>query len=94
MSGAGENGTQKDLLTFPCDFPVKVLGRTGDEFRVHAREIVERHMGALAPDRITERLSRDGNYLAITYHLTPQSREQLDALYRDLSASDSIVMAL
>ncbi len=94
MSAEGGNGAQKELLTFPCEFPLKVMGRTGDEFRAHAREIVERHMGSLAPDRITERLSRDGNYLAITYNLTPQSREQLDALYRELSASESIVMVL
>jgi uncharacterized protein len=94
MSGAGENGGQKELLTFPCDFPMKVLGRTGEEFRTNARAIVERHMGAIDPANVTERLSRDGNYLAITYNLTPQSREQLDALYRELSASDSIVMVL
>lgn len=83
-----------ELLSFPCDFPVKVLGRTGDEFRAHARDIVERHMGALAPGQVTERLSRDGNFLAITYNLTPQNREQLDNLYRELSASETVVMAL
>lgn len=83
-----------ELLTFPCDFPVKVLGRSGGDFRGHATGIVERHMGALDPACISERLSRDGNFLAITYSLTPQSRAQLDELYRELSASDSIMMVL
>lgn len=85
---------RNELLVFPCDFPVKVMGRTGDEFRTHVTAIVERHMGAVDPARITERLSRDGNFVALTFNLKPQSREQLDELYRELSASESIVMAL
>jgi uncharacterized protein len=85
---------RSELLTFPCDFPVKVLGRSGDEFRRHATQIVERHMGAVDPARITERVSRDGNFLALTFNLKPHSREQLDDLYRELSASESIVMVL
>jgi len=83
-----------ELLTFPCDFPVKIMGRTGDDFRALTRDIVERHMGTVAPAQITERLSRDGNFLALTYNLTPQSREQLDNLYRELSSSEAVVMAL
>ncbi len=85
---------RNELLSFPCDFPVKVLGRTGDLFRTHATSIVERHMGAVEPTRITERFSRDGNFVALTFNLKPQSREQLDELYRELSASELIVMVL
>lgn len=84
----------QDLLSFPCEFPLKVLGRTGDEFRSHVRGIVERHVGVLEQARISERLSRDSNFLAITFTISAQSREQLDALYRELSASESIVMVL
>lgn len=92
--GEPEMLKRSELLAFPCDFPVKVLGRSGAEFRSHATEIVERHMGAIDPARITERASRDGNFLALTFNLKPQSRQQLDDLYRELSASDSIVMVL
>lgn len=84
----------QELLTFPCEFPLKVLGRTGEEFRAHARGIVERHTGVLEQSRIAERLSRDGNFLAITFTIAAQGREQLDALYRELTASESIVMVL
>jgi putative lipoic acid-binding regulatory protein len=84
----------QDLLTFPCEFPLKVLGRTGDEFRAHARGIVERHVGVLESSRISERLSRDANFLALTFTIPAQSREQLDALYRELTASETIVMVL
>lgn len=84
----------QDLLAFPCEFPVKVLGRTGDDFRAHARGIVERHVGVLEQSRISERLSRDSNFLAMTFTVSARSREQLDALYRELTASESIVMVL
>jgi putative lipoic acid-binding regulatory protein len=86
--------SSQDLLTFPCEFPLKVLGRNGEDFRAHARTIVERHMGVLEQSRISERLSRDSNFLAITFTIPAQSREQLDALYRELTTSESIVMVL
>ena len=40
------------------------------------------------------RTSADGNFLAVTYIVRAQSREQLDAIYRELTACKSVLMAL
>ena len=40
------------------------------------------------------RTSGDGNFLALTYVVTAQSREQLDAIYRELTACKAVLMAL
>ena len=82
------------LLAFPCDFPIKVMGRASDEFRAKAREIVERHAGSMPEDRVTERLSKDGNFLSVTYNIRASSRPQLDDLYRELSSHESVLVVL
>jgi putative lipoic acid-binding regulatory protein len=82
------------LLEFPCDFPLKVLGRRSDDFRSIVLGIVQKHAGDIAPERIEERPSRDGNYLSLTCTFTAQSREQLDALYRELTSCERVLVVL
>lgn len=81
-------------LQFPVEFPIKVMGRGDGELRAVTRAIVERHAGVLADERIRTRTSGDGNFLALTYTILATSREQLDAIYRELSACELVLMAL
>jgi putative lipoic acid-binding regulatory protein len=79
---------------FPAEFPIKVMGRQDSDFRAVTREIIERHAGVLADDRIRVRTSGDGNFLAVTYTIVATGREQLDAIYRELTACKLVLMAL
>lgn len=82
------------LFKFPCDFPLKVLGRRSDDFRSIVLGIVQKHAGDIALERIEERPSRDGNYLSLTCTFAAQSREQLDALYRELTSCERVLVVL
>ncbi len=82
------------LFEFPCDFPLKVMGRHAPEFREVLVSIVEKHAGSVDPARIEERVSRDGNYISLTCTFTAHSRQQLDALYLELTASEYVKVAL
>jgi uncharacterized protein len=81
-------------LKFPTEFPIKVMGRQDSELKALTREIIERHAGPLAEERVKARLSGDATFLALTYTITAESREQLDAIYRDLTACKAVLMAL
>jgi len=59
---------------------------------VHA--IVLRHVPSLDPDRITERLSENGNFLSISYPLRADSREQIEALVAELKACEGVLIIL
>jgi len=83
-----------ELFRFPCDFPVKVMGRDTESFRTLTLAIVERHAGALAADRISERVSRRGRFLALTYTIRAESRAQLDRIYQELTDSGVVLVAL
>ena len=83
-----------ELLVFPTDYPIKVVGRPSDEFRARVHAIMLRHAPALDPDRISERLSENGNFLSISYGLVADSREQVVALVTDLKACDGVLMVI
>ncbi|HEY8537377.1 MAG TPA: DUF493 domain-containing protein [Steroidobacteraceae bacterium] len=81
-------------MKFPCDFPLKVMGRRTDDFRSLVVGIVQKHVGALDAANIEERASRDGNYLSVTCTFSAQSRAQLDALYRELTSCERVLVVL
>ena len=82
------------LLKFPCDFPLKVMGRHNDEFRSIALGIVHKHVEQAAVTSIEERPSKDGKYLSLTYNLKASSKEQLDALYVELTSCEKVLIVL
>jgi putative lipoic acid-binding regulatory protein len=82
------------LLQFPCDFPVKMMGRDQPEFRETAIALIERHTGEIQSDAIRTTLSRKGNFLSITITIKATSQQQLDDIYRDLTEHDAILVAL
>ena len=79
---------------FPSDFPIKVMGRHDSNLRALTQAIIERHAGPMAEANVKTRTSADGNFLALTYVVHATSREQLDAIYRELTACKSVLMAL
>jgi len=82
------------LLDFPCDFPIKVMGRKAPGFAQTVTEIVLRHAPDFDPATVEMRPSRQGRYLSVTCVLRATSREQLDALYRELCDHPAVVMVL
>jgi len=85
---------QPELLQFPTDYPIKVVGRPSDEFRARVHAIVLRHVPLLDAERVTERLSKNGNFLSISCVIRAESREQVVALATDLKACEGVLMIL
>ncbi len=82
------------LLEFPCDFPIKMMGRDTPEFRELARELIEKYTGPLDNNAIQSTLSRNGRFVSITATINAQSQQQLDDIYRAISAHEDVLMAL
>jgi len=83
-----------DVFQFPCDFPLKAMGHNTDEFEILIVTIVRRHAPDLADHAVSSRLSSNGKYRSVTATFTAHSREQLDAIYRELSAHEQVLMLL
>jgi putative lipoic acid-binding regulatory protein len=70
---------KESALQFPCDFPLKVMGRASPGFDELVVAIVLRHVGEVREGAIT---------------VQAQSQDQLDNLYRELSGHERVLMVL
>jgi len=82
------------VLAFPCDFPIKIMGRTQMGFAQAVIEVVHRHAPDFDAATLEMRPSREGKYLSLTCTIRAKSREQLDALYRELCDHPMVTMVL
>ncbi len=82
------------ILTFPCDFPIKAIGHSNEGFQETVVAIIRRHVPDFDEHTVTSRPSRQGNYLAVSATVTAHSREQLDALYVELTGHEQVVWVL
>lgn len=87
-------GGAESPLEFPAEFPIKMMGRDEPAFHDAAREIIQRHAGDTADDAWRQALSKNANYVSVTVTITATSQEQLDNIYRELSAHEEILVAL
>ena len=82
------------LIEYPCDFPIKVLGRTQAGFAQAVLAIVRVHAPDFDGATMEMRTSKKGKYLSVTCVVRATSREQLDNLYRALCDHPMVVMVL
>lgn len=81
-------------LRYPCDFPIKVVGRMEPGFAQAVLEIVLQHVPDFDAASMELRPSRQARYLSVTCTIRATSREQLDALYQALCDHPKVVMVL
>ena len=70
------------------------MGRKERDFAQNMTDIVLKHAPDFDVASVEMRPSRQGKYLSITCTVHAVSREQLDALYRELCDHPSVVMVL
>ena len=84
----------ESLLSYPCAFPIKVMGRTQDGFAQAIVAVVRAHAPDFDAATLEMRASTKGNYLSVTATINATAREQLDSLDRELSSHPMGAMGL
>jgi hypothetical protein len=100
--GEGAPLTNDTLLEFPTSFPIKAMGRmkggggqvADPEFAQTVLAIVQKHAPDFDASALEMRPSKNGTFVSVTATITAQSKAQLDAIYRELTAHPSVLMAL
>ncbi|HET6725301.1 MAG TPA: DUF493 domain-containing protein [Gammaproteobacteria bacterium] len=85
---------EESPLRFPCEFPIKIMGREAEDFDAHVRAIVDRNIGPPDLLEFRRRESRNDRFVSITATVRATSRVQLDTLYRELTADPRILFVL
>ena len=86
--------SEESVIEFPCQFPIKMMGRDTAEFRATARTLIEGHVGPVADEFVQTNISGKGNFVSVTVTITATSQQQLDDIYREVSGHDDVLMAL
>ena len=85
---------EESLIEYPSAFPLKIMGKRDDGFAQAILEVVRRHDPGFDGATMEMRASSGGNYLSLTCTITATSRDQLDALYRELTAHPMVKVVL
>ena len=78
--------TKEDIFNFPCEYPIKVFGANQPDFKKTVCNIVETHIGKLHANQTAIKYSSKGKYMSLTVRIIATSRQQLDAINRDLQS--------
>ena len=84
----------ESLLEFPCEFPIKAMGRALDNFDALVVGIIRKHVPEFSDTTVRSRLSRGGKYVSVTVTIQATSREQLDRIYMELTSNEQVLVAL
>ncbi len=89
-----EPQSEQTLLEFPCEFPIKIMGLTRDDFAQTILEIVHRHAPDFDGATMEMRSSSGAKYLSLTCTINANSKAQLDDLYHELSKHEMVKIVL
>ena len=84
----------QSLMQFPCDFPIKIIGKKTAHFLEEITEIVRKHFPNTHDTAIRTNPSQKNNYLSITATVLAHDQATLDALYQELTKHPDIKMVL
>lgn len=79
---------------FPCLYKIKAMGLHEPDFDALVVEIIRRHQPSLNEGAVSHKPSKNGKYISVTVTIEAQSRQQLDAIYDDLTAHEKVLMRL
>ena len=81
-------------LQFPCDFPISIMGLNVSEFEETIFGILKKHVPEVEKKNLRTGYSSNKKYCSLKTHFTAQSREQMDDLYRELTANKLVKWVL
>ncbi|ABI59029.1 MULTISPECIES: HP0495 family protein [Nitrosomonas] len=86
--------TEESLIEYPCDFPIKIMGKAQQGFTQSMLAIVKTHAPDFDDTTLEVRTSKCGTYLSLTCTIRATSRTQLDSLYQTLHNHPMVTMLL
>ena len=80
--------TEKEsLLEFPCDFDIKVMGKSAENFSESIIAIIKKYDVTFNASKIEMKGSSNGKYISLTCNVYVISQKQLNKMYVELSKS-------
>jgi putative lipoic acid-binding regulatory protein len=83
------------LLEFPCQFPIKIIGSNSPTFLSEIKEIIVKHFPDFNDEvALSQKMSQENKYMAISIEVLAKNQETLDEFYKDVCKHPDIKMVL
>lgn len=76
--------TPEETFNFPCDYPIKVMGKNCEQLHIEMCSIIERHAGKIHPNQISSKKSAKNNYISYTVRIVATNMTQLNSINKEL----------
>ncbi|HSP59271.1 MAG TPA: DUF493 domain-containing protein [Halomonas sp.] len=87
-------GSEPPVITFPCDYPIKVVGDAAEDFAAIVCQIVIRHDATFDAQALEVVASRNGRFQSVRLTLRATGETQIKALFVDLKATGRVHMVV
>lgn len=88
-------GGTTSLLTFPCQYTIKIMGINVEEFVPQVVAIIASFSDSFDPQtNVAVKPSTHNKYLSISATITAQSQEQLNHIYETLNNHELVRITL
>ncbi len=81
-------------IEFPCQYPIKIIGVASVDFQEIVLTAVEKHAGKISPDLVELQASKQNTYVSVRIIIRATGLDQLQKLFDDLKAIESVKMVL
>ncbi len=85
---------REQLLEFPCDYPIKVMGRSDGDFDAHVEALLKPHAPEVSAADMRIRESRNGRFISVTITIRATSSDQLEAISASLRESERVLASV
>lgn len=89
-----QSGGKPPVITFPCDYPIKVVGDAAEDFVAIVCQIVARHDATFDAQELEVVASRNGRFQSVRLTLRATGETQIKALFADLKATGRVHMVV
>ena len=81
-------------IEFPCLYPIKIIGVASIEFQAEVITVVEKHAGKISSELIELQPSKKSTYVSVRITIAATGVDQLQSLFDELKALESVKMVL
>ncbi len=81
-------------IEFPCEYPIKVMGKSHPGLHNLVVEVMERHAPGFDQASIAVKESSKGTFRSITVTITATGVDQLQAIFDDLKDHELVHMVI
>ena len=78
------------VMEFPCDFGIKAMGPTSDDFDSIVVGIIRQYVDDIKEGAVTTKQSSGGKFTSVSVDFHVTSKQQLDAIYKALMDHEQV----